>query len=93
MYLFWAVPTLSYNNQGANIFTFGISNIGGNRAYSRAQLELNNGTYYPQLEMTSVEEPRLYRALMSYSSAYNDFLSGSLIDRTKFQKSFCTFIL
>ena len=33
----WAVPTLPYNNQGANIFTFGISNIGGNRAYSRAQ--------------------------------------------------------
>ena len=25
----WAVPTLAYNNQGANIFTFGISNIGG----------------------------------------------------------------
>ena len=24
----WAVSTLSYNNQGANIFTFGISNIG-----------------------------------------------------------------
>ena len=73
----WAVPTLSYNNQGANIFTFGISNSGGNRAYSKAQLELNNGTYYPQSEMTSVEESRLYRTLMSYSSAYNDFLSGS----------------
>ena len=25
----WAVPSLAYNNQGANIFTFGISNIGG----------------------------------------------------------------
>ena len=34
--IIWAVPSLSYNNQGANIFTFGISNIGGNRAYSRA---------------------------------------------------------
>ena len=81
----WAVPTLSYNNQGANIFTFGISNIGGNRAYSKAQLELNNSTYYPQLEMTSVEESRLYRTLMSNSSAYNDFLSGSIIDRTNFR--------
>ena len=84
----WAVPTLSYNNQGANIFTFGISNIGGNRAYSRAQLEMNNSIYYPQLEMTSVEESRLYRTLMSYSSAYNDFLSGSIIDRTNFRNLF-----
>ena len=84
----WGVPTLSYNNQGANTFTFGISNIGGNRAYSGAQLELNNSTYYPQLELTSVEESRLYRTLMSYSSAYNDFLSGSIIDRTNFRNLF-----
>ena len=84
----WAVPTLSYNNQGANIFTFGISNIGGNRGYARAQLEMNNSMFYPQLEMTSVEESRLYRALMSYSSAYNDFLSGSIIDRTNFKNLF-----
>ena len=81
----WAVPTLSYNNQEANIFTFGILNIGGNRTYSRAQLEINNSTYYPKLEMTTVEESRLYRTLMSYSSAYNDFLSGSHIDRTNFR--------
>ena len=46
----WAVPTLAYDNQGANIFTFGISNIGGNRGYARAQLEMNNSMFYPQLE-------------------------------------------
>ena len=84
----WAVPTLSYNNQGADIFTFGISNIGGNRAYARAQLEMNNSMFYPQLEFSSTEESRLYRALMSYSSAYNDFLSGSIIDRANFKNLF-----
>ena len=84
----WAVPTLSYNNQGADIFTFGISNIGGNRAYARAQLEMNNSMFYPQLEFSSTEESRLYRTLMSYSSAYNDFLSGSIIDRTNFKNLF-----
>ena len=84
----WAVPTLSYNNQGANIFTFGISNIGGNRGYARAQLEMNNSMFYPQLEFSSTEESRLYRALMSYSSAYNDVLSGPLIDRTNFKNLF-----
>ena len=45
----WAVPSLAYNNQGANVFTFGISNIGGNRAHARAQLEMNNSMFYPQL--------------------------------------------
>ena len=49
---------------------------------------MNNSMFYPQLEMTSVEESRLYRALMSYSSAYNDFLSGSIIDRTNFKNLF-----
>ena len=65
--IIWTVPELAYNNQGANIFTFGISNIGGNRGYARAQLEINNSIFYPQLEMTSAEESRLYRTLMSYS--------------------------
>ena len=38
--------------------------------------------------MTSQEESRLYRALMSYSSAYNDFLAGPLIDRANFRQLF-----
>ena len=44
--------------------------------------------FYPQLELSSTEESRLYRALMSYSSAYNDVLSGSIIDRTNFKNLF-----
>ena len=84
----WAVPTLSYNNQGANIFTFALDKIGGNSSFSRAQLEINNSMYYPQLEMTGDEMTRLYRELMSFSFAYNDFLSGPLIDRTNFKNLF-----
>ena len=34
------------------------------------------------------EESRLYRTLMSYNSGYNDFLSGSLIDRSNFRNLF-----
>ena len=84
----WAVPTLSYNNQGANIFTFGLNKIGGNRSYAREQLEINNSIFYPQLEFSSTEESRLYRALLSFSSAYNDVLSGPIIDRTNFKNLF-----
>ena len=84
----WTVPTLSYNNQGANIFTFGLDKVGGNRGYARAQLEMNNPMFYPQLEFSSTEESRLYRALVSFSSAYNDVLSGPIIDRTNFKDLF-----
>ena len=84
----WAVPVASYNNQNANIFTFGLNKVGSNRGYSRAQLEINNSIFYPQLEFSSTEESRLYRALMSFSSAYNDVLSGPIIDRTNFRNLF-----
>ena len=84
----WAVPTLSYDNQGANIFTFGLNKVGGNRGFIRAQLEINNSMYYPQLEFSATSESRLYRALMSYSSAYNDVLSGPIIDRANFKNLF-----
>ena len=43
--------------------------------------------YYPQLELSAAEETRLYRALMSYSAAYN-VLSGPVIDRTNFKNLF-----
>ena len=48
-------------------------------------MEINNSIYYPQLEITSDEESRLYRSLMSYSSAYNDFQSGSIINWRNFK--------
>ena len=87
--LVWVVPTASYSNQEHNIFTFNTFSIGANQRYfSRAKLEVNDSIYYPQLEMTSDEESRLYRALMSFNSGYNDFLSGPLIDRANFRNLF-----
>ena len=87
--LVWVVPKANYNNQERNVLTFKTFDIGANNRYfSRAQLEVNNKIYYPQLEMTSQEESRLYPALMLYSSAYNNFLTGPLIDRLNFRQLF-----
>ena len=87
--LLWVVPTASYNSQEHNIFTFDTFSIGANNRYfTKAQLEVNNSIYYPQLEMTSDEESRLYRALLSFNSGYNDFLSGPLINRANFRNLF-----
>ena len=72
-----------------NKISFNTFSIGANQRYfSKAQLEVNNSMHYPQLEMTSQEESRLYRALMSFNSGYNDFLSGPLIDRANFRNLF-----
>ena len=84
----WAVTTGQYGNQAGNIFNFGLSTIGGDQSFARAELEINNSNYYPQLEYSSATKSRLYRALMTYSSAYNDFLSGPLIDPDNFDKTF-----
>ena len=87
--LVWVVPTASYSSQTHNIFTFDTFSIGANQRYfTKAQLEVNSSIHYPQLEMTSQEESRLYRALMSFNSGYNDFLSGPLIDRANFRNLF-----
>ena len=87
--LLWVVNNAKYSNQQRNIFSFDTFAIGtANRYFTKAQLEVNNSIYYPQLEMTSDEESRLYRALLSFNSAYNDFLSGPLITRDNFKKIF-----
>ena len=87
--LLWVVNNTQYSSQLGNIFTFDTFTIGANNRYfTKAQLEVNNSIYYPQLEMTADEKSRLYRALLSFNSAYNDFLSGPLITRDNFKKIF-----
>ena len=87
--LVWVVNNVKYNSQDNNIFTFNTFSVGtANRYFSKAQLEVNNSIYYPQLKMTSDEKSRLYRALLSFNSAYNDFLSGLIINRENFDKLF-----
>lgn len=83
----WVVPVSYYNNEENNIFSFKTFQIGvNNRHFSKTQLEINNRIYYPQLEFSGQEESRLYRSLMRYNAAYNDFLSGSLINRLNLSK-------
>ena len=85
----WVVNNGQYSSQQGNIFTFDTFSIGtADRYFSKAQLEVNNSIYYPQLEMTTDEESRLYRTLLSFNSAYNDFLSGPLINRDNFKNVF-----
>ena len=85
----WVVPAANYNNQEHNIFTFKTFSIGANNRYfSNASLLVNGSVQYPKMVFKSEEESRLYRALLSYTSAYNDFSSNPIIDRANFRNLF-----
>ena len=63
------------------MFTFGGTfAVGGTvgPTFGKAQLEVNNSIYYPQLDLSGEQKSRLCRRLMSYSSAYNDFLTQAV---------------
>ena len=83
----WVTNDDQYNSQVHNMFTFNTFATSGTvgRTFGKAQLEVNNSIYYPQLDLTGEQKSRLYRRLMSFSSAYIVFLSGSIIDRKNFQ--------
>ena len=85
----WVVPVASYDNQEHNIFTFKTFSIGNNNRYfSTARLFVNNKIQYPRMDYTSEEESRLYRALMSFSSSYDDIFSNPIINRSNFRNLF-----
>ena len=87
--LVWATPAADYGNQEANIFVSKLFAIGTNgRHFTKAQLEVNNSIYYPQLDFTSSDASRLFRALMSFNSKYNVFHSGTIINRENFKNIF-----
>ena len=86
--IIWVVPTASYDNQEQNTYTFKTFSIGANNRVFSRELEVNNSILYPNIELTSEEESRLYRNLLKYNNAYNDTLSGSLIDRANFRNLF-----
>ena len=86
----WVVPQASYNSQTGNIFKFNAFGMGGNHSsFTRARLEVNNSVFYPQLDYNALTEfSRLYRALMSFNSSYNNMETGTLINIENFRNLF-----
>ena len=84
----WAINTARINAQTANPFlydTFG--NSPNNANVSRCYLEVGNGNEYPDFHYKpSTDLTRVFRGLMEYVHANNDFQGGTILDITTYKK-------
>ena len=75
-----------------HVFVFGINtaNISSNNAnISRCYLEVGNGNEYPDIHFKPSTDPaRVFREVMGYVYANNDFQGGTLLNRTNFESLF-----
>ena len=56
---------------------------------SRCYLEVGNGNEYPDIHFKPATDPaRVFREVMSYVYANNDFQGGTLLNRSNFQELF-----
>ena len=86
----WIINTANNNSQTANPFlcnTFSVST--DPRTLNRCYLEVGNGNEYPDIAYKPTEDPsRVFRDVMSYVFANNDFQGGTLLNRGNFENIF-----
>ena len=84
----WAINTARINAQTANPFiydTFG--NLPANADVTRCYLEVGNGNEYPDFAYKpSTDLTRVFRGLMEYVHANNDFQGGTILDMQSYKK-------
>ena len=84
----WAINTARINAQAQNPFiydTFG--NLPNNANVSRCYLEVGNGNEYPDFHYKpSTDLTRVFRGLLGYVHANNDFQGGTILDMASYKK-------
>ena len=84
----WPINTARINAQTANPFiydTFG--NLPVNADVSRCYLEVGNGNEYPDFHYKpSTDLTRVFRGLLEYVHANNDFQGGTILDMASYTK-------
>ena len=83
----WALAAAKDSNQEYNIFVFDTYSIPGGRYFTEAQLELNNGIFYPQERLQPTAEiVRVYKTLMKYQMGQiNNTITNPTIDLSLFR--------
>ena len=83
----WAINTARINAQTANPFTYDtFGNLPANADVSRCYLEVGNGNEYPDFAYKpSTDRTRVFRGLMEYVHANNDFQGGTILDMTSYK--------
>ena len=85
----FAINTANIDSQTANPFLYNTFNLPNNANISRCYLEVGNGNEYPDIHFKPATDPaRVFREVMGYVYANNDFQGGTLLNRTNFESLF-----
>ena len=85
----FAINTANIDSQTANPFLYNTFNLPNNANMSRCYLEVGNGNEYPDIHFKPATDPaRVFRNVMSYVYANNDFQGGTLLNRSNFESLF-----
>ena len=85
----FGINTANIDSQTANPFLYNTFNLPNNAKISRCHLEVGNGNEYPDIHFKPATDPaRVFREVMGYVYANNDFQGGTLLNRTNFGSLF-----
>ena len=85
----FAINTANIDSQTENPFLYNTFNLPNNANVSRCYLEVGNGNEYPDIHFKPATDPaRVFREVMGYVYANNDFQGGTLLNRTNFESLF-----
>ena len=85
----FAINTANIDTQTANPFLYNTFALPNNANISRCYLEVGNGNEYPDIHFKPATDPaRVFREVMGYVYANNDFQGGTLLNRTNFESLF-----
>ena len=85
----FAINTANIESQTENPFLYNTFSLPNNANISRCYLEVGNGNEYPDIHFKPATDPaRVFREVMSYVYANNDFQGGTLLNRTNFENLF-----
>ena len=85
----WGINTANVNNQEQNPFLYNTFDLPNNANISRCYLEVGNGNEYPDIAFKPATDPsRVFREVMGYVYANNDFQGGTLLNRSNFENLF-----
>ena len=84
------INTPNIESQTANPFLYNTFSISTDpRTLNRCYLEVGNGNEYPDIHYKPSKDPsRVFRDVMSYVFANNDFQGGTLLNRQNFENIF-----
>ena len=86
----WIINTANNNAQEQNLFLYNTFSVSTDpRTLNRCYLQVGNGNEYPDIPFKPDTEPaRVFREVMGYVFANNDFQGGTLLNRTNFKNLF-----